>query len=188
MIRIFLRALNPALLLLGLLVLIALQTALFQSPPASYLKPDVVLIAVIWFALRREFIEGGILTLLLAEFAEIHSTSPQGVLMIGAMAIYLALQLARRILVIPRFSSLLFLTLWVALAWRGVNLMVLSFLGLAGQQWLHTLSLALPGAASTCLVAWLLFRGLARFDWITYKDERAWQQLDDELRLEWDIW
>ena len=148
MIRILLRALNPLLLLLGMLLLIALQTSLFQSPPVSYFQPDVVLLAVVWMALRREFIEGGILTLIMAEIAEIHSSSPQGVLMLSLMAVFLALHFARRVLVIPTFSSLLFLTLWVSIGWRVFHLLVLGFLGLAGQQWIHTLSLALPGAAA----------------------------------------
>ena len=72
MTRLILRALNAPLLLLLVTLGVAALSSLFTEYPLIYLQPNLVLIAVIWCALRRPFIEGGILTLIIAENAEIH--------------------------------------------------------------------------------------------------------------------
>jgi hypothetical protein len=184
MTKIILRLLNAPILLLIVVIGVALQTSLFNSYPFEYLQPDVVLVAVIWCALKREFTEGGILTLILADIAEIHSSSPAGLFMISYMLVYLGVRLANRLLVLPTFSSLITLTLCASVAWKLGNLAVLDMMGLSGNQWRHTLVLLLPGAVVQGVLAIWVFRWLERFDWLTFKNERARAQLEDELQLE----
>ena len=83
MTRLLLRSLNsPALVLLALLG-IAIQTSLFSFWPLSYVQPDIVLLLVIWCALRRQFFEGGVITLIVmasmtkADFGELIESRTQ---------------------------------------------------------------------------------------------------------------
>ncbi|HTL12503.1 MAG TPA: hypothetical protein VL588_08455, partial [Bdellovibrionota bacterium] len=71
--KIILRHLNPAFLLILAVVGAAFQTSLFSFYPLLYLQPDLLLLLVVWCALRRKFFEGGILTLVLGDIAEVHS-------------------------------------------------------------------------------------------------------------------
>lgn len=183
MTRLLLRALNaPALIILAAIG-VALQTSLFASYPFLYLQPDVVLIAVIWCALRRNFAEGGIITLILANITEIHSASPSGVFMIGYMSVYLLVRLASRLFVIPNLVSLIIVTLGSSIFWKLETLGVLHLMGVSTNQWRHTLVLLFPGAVMTGATAIWIYRWLEQFDWATYKNARA-QLLEDELQLE----
>lgn len=184
MTRFFLRHLNPLAFTALVAIGIALQTSLFVSYPLLYLQPDVVLLAVLWCALKRSFIEGGILTLLFAEIAELHSGAPSGLFMIAYMGVYLGVRASSRVFVLRGLSSLVVLALAASIAWKLLNLGVLHLMGLARNQWRHTLALLFPGAVMAGATAIWVFRWLARFDWVTYKDERALQALEDELRLE----
>jgi len=182
--RLLLRAVNAPAFILLIAIGIAIQTSLFASYPFMYLQPDVVLIAVMWCSLRRNFTEGGILTLIFADIAEIHSSAPQGLFLISYMIIYLLVRLASRVLVIPGLSSLVTLTLGASIIWKLSCLGVLHLMGIAGNQWRHTLVLLFPGAVMEGVVAIWLYRGLEKFDWITFKNARAQQAMEDELLLE----
>lgn len=182
--KIILRLLNGPSLIILVAIGIAVQSSLFNSYPFLYLQPDVVLIAVIWCALRRDFTEGGILTLLMGDIAELHSSSPQGLFLISYLAIYLGVRAANRLLVIPHFSSLIILTLCASVAWKLTNLAVLDLMGLSGNQWKHTLVLLLPGAVMQGVIGIWVYRWLEKFDWVTFKNERARQALEDELQLD----
>src|SRR4051812_35076628 len=107
MTRLLLRAFNgPALILLALIG-ISIQTSFFSFWILPYIRPDVVLLMVIWCALRRDFAEGGILTLIISNISEIHSAAPSGLFMISYMIVYLAVRLSARLFVIPDLSSFL---------------------------------------------------------------------------------
>ena len=184
MIRLFLRAANAPALILIVALGIAIQTSFFASPPLSYLQPDVVLIAVVWCGLKRSFTEGGILTLLFGNVAEIHSAAPQGAFLIGYMAIYLLVRLASKVLVMPTRTSLVFLTMGASIAWRLVILLLLHLLGGSANLWRHTVIYLFPGAVVEGVLALWAYRALDRFDWITFKSPRAQQLLENELQLE----
>jgi len=134
--------------------------------------------------MRRSFTEGGILTLICANIAELHSASPQGVLLVSYMVIYLLVRIAARVFVIPGLASLIIVTLCASVGWKFMYLIVLQLLGAGANQWRHMLSLLFPGAVMEGVVAIWLFRWLDRFDWITYKNARARQILEDELQLD----
>lgn len=181
MTRILLRSLNAPGLILIALFGIVLQTALFRSWPLNYLQPDIVLIVVIWCALKRDFTEGGILTLILAEICEIHSAAPQGLFLICYMLIYLLIRLADWLLVIPNLFTIVMLTLFASAFWKLSSLGVLHFLGISANQWRHTLALLFPGAVVEGLVSIWMYRWLDKFDLLTYKSALADNALEEGM-------
>jgi hypothetical protein len=185
--QLLLRWLNAPGLVLLVLVGVALQTSLFNSYPFLYLQPDVVLLAVAWMALRREFTEGGVITLILAAVAESHSAAPQGLFLIAYMSIYLLVRGASRLLVIPNLSSMVMVTMVASIGWKLIYLFVVYLLGTAANQWRHTLVLLLPGAVMAGITAIWVFRWLEKFDLLTFKDPRARQPIEDELALDGEV-
>lgn len=183
MTRIFLRYFNAPGLILLAIAAIAVQTSLFNIYPFIYLQPDLILLFVLWVALKREFIEGGILTLILAQLAEIHSSAPAGMYFTTYMLIYLIVKGLARYIMIASLTSMLGLTLFASIFWKLSGLGLLHLLGLSDNQWRHTLALLLPGAVMEVVVATWVYRWLDRYDWKTFKDPRARQLLDDELLL-----
>lgn len=184
MTRILLRFLNPLAFVLLVAVGIALQSSLFSSYPLLYLQPDVVMLAVLWCALKREFLEGGILTLIFAEFAEIHSSAPQGTLLLSYMAVFLSLRALSKRFVFTDFNSVIGLTLGASMAWKLMGLGILYFLGEARDQWRHTLALLIPGAVMEGVAGAILYRGFEKFDWMTFKDPRSVHNTEDEILLD----
>jgi len=183
MVRLLLKLLNaPGILLLACLA-VGFQSSFFLTYPLNWLQPDILLVMVIWFALMREFTEGGVLTLLLGHLAEVHSSSPSGALLLSYMAVFLGVRLAARLLVIPEHRAWFRLTATATVVWRAVSLLVLAYLDQAGLQWRHTLMHLIPGAVSTALIGQWVYRFLEAYDHATFKSLRANQSLSDDLVL-----
>ncbi len=125
MLRIFLKAINPIALVLLSTLAIALQTSLFEPTPLNYLQPDCVLWVVIWCALHRSFTEGGVLVLILGNISEIHSSAPQGSLMLVYMALFLSVRFASRLIVLPNRTSMILMTMAAFVLTRAFNLLLL---------------------------------------------------------------
>ncbi len=182
-----LKTLNAPILVIILTFLVAIQSSLFNSYPLMYLQPDVVLVAVVWSALRRDFAEGGVLTLILANIAEIHSGAPQGLYLACYMAVYLAIRILSRFFLFPNLTSYIGLTLGASIFWKLLSLFILHLLGLSANQWRHTLVLLLPGAVMVGIVSIWLFRFFERFDWVTYKNPKA-KHADDDILIDEEGW
>src|SRR5690242_17362931 len=125
MIRIILRTLNGPILILLVALAIALQSSLFTSWPFLYFQPDVVLLVVVWCGLRRNFEEGGVLTLLMAEMCEVHSAAPRGLYLICYIAVYFMVRSTARFFVLPTLFTYAILTLTSSIVWKIVELIVL---------------------------------------------------------------
>jgi len=184
MTRIILRALNGPILVLLIAIGIAIQSSLFASWPLLYFQPDVVLLTVIWCALRRGFGEGGLITLIISNICEIHSAAPQGLYMICYMAIFLLVRASSRLLVIPTLLSYAVLTIMSSITWKIIELFVLYLLGVSTNQWRHTLTFLLIGAAVEGAFSLWIYRWLEKFDWVTFKNARAEHAMDEELQLD----
>lgn len=187
MTRLLLRAFNgPAIILIALLG-VAIQTSFFSFWILPFLRPDIVLLIVIWCALRREFTEGGVLTLILANLTEIHSAAPSGMFMISYMLVYFLVRSAARTLVIPDLSAFLLITLWVTVFAKICNISLLYLLGAQALQIKQTMIYIFPSAVVNAILGKWLYQWLEKFDWYTFKDARAdrsLSSLDDELQLE----
>jgi hypothetical protein len=182
--RLLLRTLNFPALVLVAAIGIALQTSLFASWPLSYLQPDAVLLLVIWSSLRRGFIEGGLMTLVVADLAELHSAAPQGLFLIGYMVIFLAVRAASRVFVLPSLSAMVIVTLIASVSFKLCCLGVLHLLGASANQWRHTVMFMFPTAVIEGALSIWAYRWLERFDWLMYRTPRGDQAQEEELQLE----
>lgn len=184
MTRLLLRALNTPLIILFVMIGIALQSSLFSSWPLSLLQPDAVLLIVVWCALKRNFGEGGLITLVISEIAEIHSAAPQGLFLISYMVIFLGVRAASRFVVMPTLFSLAMITLISSTFWKLTCLVVLSLLGVGSNQLRHTFTYLFLGAAIEAVLSLWAFRWLEKFDWMTFKNQRAEHAIEEELQLD----
>ncbi|MCM2322465.1 MAG: hypothetical protein NDJ90_04305 [Oligoflexia bacterium] len=188
MTRLLLRFSNLPTLILVALIGVALQTSLFTFWILPYFRPDIVLLIVLWCALRRSLFEGGLITLVLANIVEAHSASPQGVFLVIYMLIYLLVRVAAHVFVIPDLRSFLFV---VIAATAGAKLGSLALTQLLGstampfsQVLRHLLVFVAPCSLMNALIAHRAYFWLDRLDWVTFKNPRAAQILEDELQLD----
>lgn len=181
--RLLLRFFNaPLFVFLGLFA-VAVQTSLFAPWPLSPFKPDPLLWLVVWCALRRSFIEGGIITLLLGHIQELHSASPSGLSIAMYMAVFFGVSGANRLLVIPNFRSYATVT---AIAHAGGHAFAIAIMGALGAfagsgtgwGWKTALFLVLPRSAIEGALSIWIYPLLEKFDVATHKLARA------ELELE----
>lgn len=179
-----LRALNAPLFILLVAIAAAVQSSLFNSYPLWYFQPDLVLIAVIWCALRRTLTEGGILVLIFSSIVETHSSSPAGFFLCIYMTIFLGIRVFSRFFVISQFASLLIVTLCAAVIWKILVLAFLTAFDRSGAQIFHFLITTLPFAAIEGLMGFWFFRALDHFDRATTKSESSRQLIEDELLVE----
>ena len=179
MTRLLLRFLNAPVLILMSLVGIALQTSLFSFWVLPDFQPDVVLLMVVWFALRRDFLEGGILTLLLGGISESHSAAPAGTFLVTYMVVYLAGRLANRVLVIPDLRTYGYVTVVAAFLARIATKLMVYLLGISAIHWQTEILLVISSAGVNGMLSPVLFRWLNRFDFVTYKGVRPDQILDE---------
>lgn len=182
--RLVLKFLNVPIFIILILLGISIQSTCFSFYPLNYLQPDFILIAIIWCALRRSFFEGGVLTLLLGRIGEIHSSSPQGIMMLSYMMTFLMTRVIYRWLMMPSLTSWVVLTLGASIFYKLFALWVLYLLGVAENQWKQTISLLLPGAAVAGIIGVWIYAWLEKFDLATYKDPRSEKKLEEDLQLE----
>jgi len=181
--RLLLRTLNAPLLILLVALSVAIQSSLFQSELLSMVQPDFVLIAVIWCGLRRSFTEAAILTLIFGEIAEIHSSSPQGILTLCYVGVLLLSMASLKLLVLKGRRSWVLVALAGSVLWKGLFLGLLYLLDLIDNQWRHTLLLLVPAALSTAGFGYVIFRYLEKFDDWSWKSERVRNAIEGDLLL-----
>lgn len=184
MTRILLRNFNGLIVLLVALVAIAVQSSLLSIWPISVVQPDFVLIFTLWMALKRRFIEGGFLTLGLAYLAETHSSATRGTFFVAYMSVFLLVHVLVRYWVIDTLRDYAILASVAMLVLVEVKTTVLSLLGLPSASPLSVIFTWAPAAGLEGLVAYWGFKALDRLDWVTFKNPRAYQALEEELQLE----
>lgn len=183
MTRILLRSLNAPALVLLTLIGVAVQTSLFSFWFLKIFQPDIVLLVVIWCALRRSFTEGGIITLIIGNIAEIHSGAPSGVFQITYMSAYLIVRWSERLFVIPELSAFTFMTVGLTIFSGLAQTLILKLLGVGQAHWNYALLHILPVALVNGLLSSWVFRWLERFDAFTYKNLSDKDELAEELFL-----
>ena len=181
--RLLLRTLNAPIFVLLVALSVAIQSSLFRSEFLSILQPDFVVIAVIWCGLRRSFTEAAILTLIFGEIAEIHSSSPQGILTLCYVGVLLLSMASLKLLVLKGRRSWVLVSLIGSVLWKGLFLGLLYLLDLIDNQWRHTLILLIPGALSTAGFSYVLFRYLEKFDDWSWKSEKVRNAIEGDLLL-----
>lgn len=167
--RLLIRLANTPLLVLLVLCGLAVQSSVFLLPWLRALQPDLVLLAVLWMAWRRGFVEGGVLTLLFAYCAELHSAVPQGLFLSGYMLIYLIARYTAHVFQIPHLKSYLVVTFIASITWKLTVLSILQMLSPGPDKWGHTLYLLIPGGMVEVFLGSILYRALDRLDRAMFK-------------------
>lgn len=180
--RLILRFLNSPILVLLTAVGIAIQTSLFATWPLHVFQPDIVLLIVVWCALHRDFTEGGVLTLIIGDIAELHSAAPQGVLLISYMTLYLALRAADKLFVLPTELPMLKVSMASAVLWQVTTMLVLSLVTGHRSIWQQMIIHLVPGAVMAGVFGVWIYRWLEKFDAVTFKNQSA--ENPDEFQIE----
>lgn len=163
------RILNAPLLILLTLIGVAIQTSVFSMWFLRYLQPDVILLIVIWCALKRELVEGGIIVLILGLIAENHSAAPQGLFMIVYMGIYLGIVSVSRMILISNLNARILLALGTTVFNRFFTLTLLILLGVDLPPWKTSLLQLIPTALVNGICSRWVFEWLEKFDRTTFK-------------------
>ena len=182
--RLLLRALNPFFVVVLAWIAMILQTSLFTLPLLKPLQPDSLMIGMVWFALRRKLIEGGILTLILAYLAELQSAAPQGAYLILYMGTYLLVRGINRLLVISNLTKIALMTIAATLVWRIAMIFLFRQLGELHRFWQPVLLWTLPASALTGLLGLALYPWFQKLDDATFKSTRSQKLLEDDFKLD----
>jgi rod shape-determining protein MreD len=176
----------PGILVLALFAL-TIQSTLFNHPSIAFFQPDFLIFFTLWVAIRRSFIEGGILTILFGYLVELHSAAPQGFFICTYMAIYFVARFLYQQFQISNKKVLALVGIGFAVFMRILILFILYLLNRSENVWHHTLQLIAPTILSHVLLIFLTFRILQRFDNWTLKNPDAERHhernfhLDEEL-------
>jgi len=177
----FVRFLNAPLLLLAVCVGLAIQSSLFYSYPLHYFQPDFAFLAVLWVSLRRNFTEGGILTLIIGMIVESHSAAPQGYFMLLYMLLYLGMRAFVRYFVIANWASLSLVAMVAHVLFKIAGLFVLALFDQAGRQMFHFFIQIVPSTLMAGILAVFFFPLCTEFDRLTQKTSRGRSVFEEEL-------
>ncbi len=173
----------PGILIIGL-ILMALQSTLFTNPTLSFFQPDCILFMVIWLGMKRDFYEGGILTLILGYFVELHSAAPKGIFLCNYMAVFLLARILNKNFQVMKKKTLITVGIGAAIFSRLDLLFILYLLNKADNQWFHTLQLLAPSAIIHGLLVIIIFQLLYRFDNWTLKNPDAERRFEKDFYLD----
>ncbi len=176
----------PAILVMATLVM-TLQSTLFTSYPFTFFQPDGILLMIIWIGMKRQFTEGGILTLFLAYGMELHSASPRGIYLADAMMVFLLTHFLYRNFQVIHLKTLLLLGAGFSVLSRLFILFELYYLNKAGNEWIYTLRLLAPTAIIHACVIPIIFKIFHKLDHWTLKNPHAEYQHEQDYSLDEDF-
>lgn len=173
----------PGLVVMALMAM-AVQTTLFNSSALGFFKPDVILLLVLWVAMKREFLEGGLLTLTFAYLVELKSGVPQGLFLIHYMFLYLVTRFLYRNFQVLNRRSLIMIGVGASVV-SHLNLLFLMYLlNKSENLWFHTLQLLAPTAIVHGILIPFAFRFLYHFDNWTFKNPEAEHRYERDFYLD----
>ncbi len=181
--RLILKSLNPLLVVILALLGLTLQSTLFNWGILQWLHPDFVLILVIWLALKREFTEGGILTILLASFAEVHSAAPRGVFLFDYMLIFLSIRAFSKMFVVYHIRQWIGVTALCSAVWLIGNAFLVFFLKGQGIGFVSLLASLVQNLLPTAIASYWLYPFMDRFDTLTFKKREREHTLEDDIQI-----
>ena len=159
----------PGLIVIALFAL-SLQGTLFTNSTAAFFQPDIILFLVLWVGMKREFNEGGVLTLVFGYLVELKSGAPKGLFLTNYMLLFLMTRFFYKNFQVINKRALIMIGLTAAVFSQLDILFILYLLNKADNQWFHTLQLIAPTAIVHGALIPFIFRGLYRFDFFTLKN------------------
>lgn len=179
-----LKAFNlPGLIVIALLAM-ALQATLFNNTSFAFFQPDIILFIVLWLAMKREFGEGGVLTLVLGYLAELQSGAPKGIFLINYMLIFLVARFLYKNFQVLNRRSLILVGIGASLFSRLDILFILYLVNKADNEWFHTLQLLAPTMIIHGALISFVFRLLYKFDFWTLKNPDAEYRYERDFYLD----
>ena len=174
-------------MLLIALFALTIQSTLFNHPSIAFFQPDFIIFFTLWVAIRRSFIEGGILTLCFGYLTEAHSAAPQGFFLCTYMTFYLLARVLYQQFQITNNRILALVGFAFSALMRLLILFILYLMNRSDHVLNHTLQLLAPTLISHSIFIFLAFKILYRFDNWTLKNPDAERHhernfhLDEEL-------
>lgn len=173
----------PGMLVLALLAL-TLQSTLFNHPSIAFFQPDLILFFIIWISIKRKFIEGGVLALMLGYLVEINSAAPRGFFLCVYMMAYLTGRILSQQFQIINKTTLTLAGLGFSVILRVSILFFLYLLNRAENAFMHTLQLLAPTILSHSILIFGVFKVLQKFDNITLKNPDAERRHERNFHLD----
>ena len=136
--------------------------------------------------MKREFTEGGILTLLFGYCVEINSAAPQGLFLTNYMFLFLMGRFLNKNFHVLNRRTLVMVAIGAAIFSRVDILFILYLLNKADNQWFHTLQLLAPTAIIHAALVIPIFQFLHRFDFWTLKNPDAEHRFERDFYLDED--
>ena len=179
-----LKALNiPGLILIALIAL-ALQATLFSNTTIAFFQPDIIVLLVLWVAMKRDFGEGGVLTLVFGYLVELKSAAPRGLFLTNYMFLFMIARFLYKNFQVVNKRALVLIGISAALFSQLDILFILYLLNKADNQWFHTVQLLAPTAIVHGALIPFVFRGLYKFDFITLKNPEAEHRYERDFYLD----
>ncbi len=173
----------PGLIFIALFAL-SLQGTLFMNTTVAFFQPDIILFLVLWVAMKREFNEGGLLTLTFAYLMELKSGAPKGLFLTNYMVIFLIARFLYKNFQVINKRALIMIGISAALFSQLNILFILYLLNKASNQWFHSLQLLAPTMIVHGALIPIVFRLLYRFDFWTLKNPEAEHRYERDFYLD----
>ena len=179
-----LKALNTPGLIFVALIFLTIQSTLFTNRTLAFFQPDAVMFLVLWVAMKREFAEGGVLTLLFGYSVELQSAAPAGLFLCNYMFLFLLAHMLYRNFHILNKRALVLVGMSAGILSRIDILFILYLLNKADNQWFHTIQLLAPTAIVHGALIIPIFTFLHRFDIWTLKNPDAEHRYERDFYLD----
>ena len=182
-----LKALNLPGLILFALIFLTLQSTLFTNQTLAFFQPDAVLFLVLWVAMKRDFTEGGILTLIFGYCVELQSGAPSGLFLADYMFIFLIARFLYQNFHVLNKKTLIMVGIITSVFSRLNILFILYLMNKAENEWFHTIQLLAPSAIIHAVLIILVFPLLHKFDMWTLKNPDAEHRFERDFFLDEEI-
>jgi hypothetical protein len=164
--------------------MLGFQSHFFETMPLSYFQPECVIFFAVWFALKRELLEGGILILFAAYITELHSAAPKGILMAAALTVFLALRLVNNTVQLTSRAQLVVGFAFSAILYRVMVLVGLSFLNAFHNDVWTTVRLLGPTTLTHAALALPFLKLFQKIDQGTLKDPRSAVRMESDFYID----
>ncbi len=166
------------------LIFLTIQSTLFTNKALAFFQPDAVLFLVLWVAMKREFAEGGVLTLIFGYCVELQSAAPSGLFLCNYMLIFLTTHFLYKNFHILNRRTMIMVGMTSGVFSRLNILFILYLMNKADNQWFHTLQLIPPTALVHGIIVIPIFQFLNRFDNWTMKNPEAEHRYERDFYLD----
>lgn len=111
------------------LLMVAIQSVVFQWSIISWLGIDILLLCILYFAIRKNTLEGMILSLILSYFAELNSPASNGLIFSCYMVTYILTTVAKDFILLQKSKTFFTLVLFGCFTWKLSFLVITTLIG-----------------------------------------------------------